>query len=243
MANAADLAQGVLPLVDRMVVLRIDAQEHPPFLRPGELVEIPLALRAGKDARALHAQHAPLPVAGLDERLELALRVAPVQEFVDQFAVDLARTVVAHPDFLELAQAQEQAEIGDILLVALVGVGSDEPVVPRLADHELRDQRAQNTHGPARERPDLDGQAHARSKGAHRLGEVFRVGGKPAQAVPVPVLLHAAEHAVRAMQIQARIGAVVCDVRLWDARLQCRVHGIDLGTAKRYAPQQCSPHD
>jgi len=59
--------------------------------------------------------------------------------------VDLALAVIAHPDFLQFAEAQQQAEIGDILLVVLARVGGNEPVAARLTDDELLDQRPQET--------------------------------------------------------------------------------------------------
>jgi hypothetical protein len=52
-------------LFEGMIVLGIEAQEHPPFFVAGELLQVGLAPGAGEDAGAFDPQHAPLAVAAL----------------------------------------------------------------------------------------------------------------------------------------------------------------------------------
>jgi len=186
--------------------------------------------RAGEDAAAFDPQHAPLAVTRLEQRLQLALGVAPVEEFIDQLAVDLALTILAHPDFLQLAQAQQQAKIGHVLLVMLGRIGRDEPVVPRLADDQLPDQRTQQSDRPARQRTGFQGQAHLGAERLHLALQLFGLGAKARPAQPLPIVIHAAEHTAAAMQVERRVNRIC-------------FHGIDLTATDRYAPQQCLPHD
>lgn len=169
-----------------MIVLGIEAPEHPPFLLAGELRQVELAPGAGEDAGTFDAEHAPLAVTGLEQGLQLALGVAPVEEFIDQLAVDLARAVVAHPDFLELAQAQEQAEIGDILPVVFGRVGGDEPVVARLADDELPDQRSEQAHRRGGGVRDKRRQANGRAQRVSALASTARRTSGPPRARTAP---------------------------------------------------------
>jgi hypothetical protein len=160
-----------------------------------------------------------LPVAGLDQGLEFPLGVAPVEEFIDQFAVDLPPAVLAHPDFVEFVHAQQQAHGGDVLLVLLGGVGVDQPVVPRLADHEPVHERPHQARGPAGQGVGLQGQADARAaQGARGCGERFGVGRKPGLAERVPVVIHAPEQALPAVQVEGGIDGILLVLVWWMGR-------------------------
>ena len=125
--------------------------------------------------------------------------------------------------------AQEQAEIGHILLVVLGGIGGDEPVMARLADDEPADQRAEQADGPAGQRTGFQSQAHVRTtEGADGAFQVLRGGAKAGPTQPLAIVVHAPEDAVAAVQIQRGIDRV-------------RVHGFDFSTAAGYAPQPVSP--
>ncbi len=208
LSDALEVAQGLFPLAEGLVVLEVEAAEDAGFFVSGKLGEILCAPGLGKNFESMELEDAPLPVARFDQRFEFALSVAPVQELVEQGAVDLAGAIGAHPDFFELAQAQKQTHPRDIGFVVLLRVGVDQAVVPRFADDESLDQRPGHAAGPAGERAGFEGEVEWAALppqdnefSPERLG----LGEEADRRLGPALMVHAPEDAALAMQIEGGI--------------------------------------
>jgi len=102
-ANSFDFFEGLLPLQKRVIKLSVEPAHHPPFLFGRQLLEILLAPFSRKHFDPVQAQHTPATIACFDQRPELPLRIAPVQELINQGALNLTGAILSHPHFFELA--------------------------------------------------------------------------------------------------------------------------------------------
>ena len=78
-----------------MIQLAVKPTHHPFLLFGRQLRQILLAPFSAKDSDPMQAQNAPATVARLDQRFELPLRVAPVQELINQGPVNLTGAITS----------------------------------------------------------------------------------------------------------------------------------------------------
>jgi hypothetical protein len=75
-SHTLHFGQGLFPLRDGVIVLRVNAQDHAALFFARQSLEIFLAQRFRKDFQPIEFEHAPLPVARFNERFEFALAAA-----------------------------------------------------------------------------------------------------------------------------------------------------------------------
>src|SRR5213076_1954289 len=80
----------LLPLFQRVIQLAVKPSHHSAFFLGWKLGQVLFAPLEGEDSDPMQSQHAPLPIARLDQRFEFALRVAPVEQLINQRTVNLA---------------------------------------------------------------------------------------------------------------------------------------------------------
>src|SRR6266404_5036 len=164
-------------------------------------------------------EHTPLPVTRFDQRFEFALGVSPVQQLVDQSAVDLAGAILPHPHFFELTQAQKQTHPLHVRFIALSRIGIDQPIVAWLANDQPLHQRSHDSTGPARERPRFQSQMQRSPllfECSNLRPKYVRLGRKTHPWLRPAIMIHTAQHAVTTVQIQCCV------------KRSLHFHGVDL---------------
>jgi hypothetical protein len=151
-SNSLHLFERFFPLQQSVIKVPIESPHHSSLFFGRQLREILLPPFLGKDFDPMQAQHAPPAIARFDQRFELPLGIAPIQELIHQCSVDLSSSIHSHPYFFELREAQKQTHPFHIGFIALLRVGVDQPIVARFANDQAFHQRSHNPTSPTSQR-------------------------------------------------------------------------------------------
>ena len=107
------------------------------------------------------------------------------------------------PDGFDFAQPIKPGEVEGIALIVLVGMGTDQAIVPRIADRQLRDVRLEQLAEPARQIGFLQHEPFVgRSDEADLLDECIGAGGQPPPLLLRPVVIELGQHTIFGVGIQ-----------------------------------------
>jgi len=89
-------------------MLAVKPPQHPLLFFCRKLRQVIVAPLGRKDFQAVEPQHTLLPIARFNQRVELPLHIEPVQEVVNQGAIDLSGATCSHPSSLSLPKRRSK---------------------------------------------------------------------------------------------------------------------------------------